>query len=120
MELVLGIIFGIAAIALIAVMVVETIEYRRYVKAAHSVIAFGESMQASFDSIGEHLNRNNIQTSMVGQGLISAEQQLTFMNAVLQVHSEALNLKSLSKSFELQKDMQGEINGENGVRTIPG
>jgi hypothetical protein len=93
----LAIVFSIATILLLIAAVFEFREYRRYVKAAQGVQALAASMQISFEAVGEHLTRINNRTINHSQGLVSIEQQINFMNAVLQVHSEALNL-SLGKA----------------------
>lgn len=110
--LIMGAIFAIMSLGLIAVLIVEFREYQRYSKAAHSVIAFGESMQVSFGEVAEHLNRINNMAIEIGQGLNSTEQEVNFIKGVLQVHSEALNL-NLGK-------LEAMKYGEDIIRKIQG
>lgn len=123
MEPVVVIAFIFMTILLGLVMILEFKEYRKYVKAAHGVMALAKSMQTAFDDVSKHLNLLNNQSIAMGQGMIIQEQQISLIQAVLEVHSTALNLQGLKKSFDLQKDLikiSGGLDGEDGSRAVPG
>ena len=108
----MGIIYAVISVVLIAVLIVELKEYERYEKAAHSVIAFGESMQVSFNEVTEHLNRINNMAIEIGQGLNLTDQEVNFIKGMLQIHSEALNL-NIGKLDAVKY-------GEDSIRKIQG
>lgn len=122
MEIGLIVLLVFGAIVLGVLNVVEVLEYRRYQKAAHAVIGLGQGMQVSFQEVVEHLNNFNRQLSMIGADTILLEQDVNFIKAVLQVHTEALNLHSLGKSFELNDKMHNgdDLNVENTASTVQG
>lgn len=98
----------IGAVVLGVLNIVETIEYRRYRKAAHAVIALAESMQVSFDEVVKYLNRTNSQVMDLTQNQMISEQDIGFIKAVIFVHSQALNL-NMGKNFELNQEFIDKI-----------
>lgn len=113
MELIV-VIFAIVSVVLSIVLVVEYVEYRRYIKAARALIAFGEGMKVTFNDILTELNRQGVQGGMLQQSLNLTDQEVIFLKSVLQVHSEALGLQSMTAAFRLQDQFQGVArNGED-------
>lgn len=109
------------AIVLGILNVVETIEYRRYRRAAHAVIALANSMQESFNQVTNYLNRNNSQLNTLGQSQLISEQDINFIKAVLFIHSQALNL-NMGKNFKLNDAFVNKIkeDWEQQVREADG
>ncbi len=101
----------LGAVVLGILNVVETIEYRRYRKAAHAVIALANSMQESFNQVTSYLNRNNAQLNTLGQSQLIAEQDINFIKAVMFIHSQALNL-NMGKNFKLNDEFVNKIKAD--------
>lgn len=121
MEGIAVIIFLVAAIALAALNAVEIIEYRRYRKAAHSVIALGESMQTSFDQVAMHLNGVGTQTNAISTGVIQMEQDIIFLKTLVQIHGEILKMHGINMTFELNEKLHKvwDTDGEDASREVP-
>ena len=99
-------IFIVASLALGVLMTVEIIEYRRYRRAAHSVIALGESMQIAFDQVAAHLNSQSAQTGAMAKGVMEMEQDIILLKTLVQVHGEILKMKGLNKTFDISDSIK--------------
>ena len=98
-------------IALLAVIYIETQEYRKYVKAAKALTAFGEGMKITFEQMAEGMNRmSSVQTALV----LDSEEKDRQIQSILLVqssHTEALSMKLLT---EMAKDVQRESEDATG------
>lgn len=87
----------IVGIALIAVIYIETREYRKYVQSAKALTAFGEGMKIIIESMGENMGRfSAIQTALT----LDAEEkdsQIKMLNQIVTAHTEILSLKLLGE-----------------------
>lgn len=115
-------VFTVAAIALGILIVVETIEYRRYRKAAHSVIALGESMQVAFDQVAGHLNGMTAQAGAMGKGILEIEQDIILLKTLVQIHGEVLKMHGINMTFELNDKLRKvwDTDGEEFPRKVQG
>lgn len=102
-------IFSLAAIALLAAIVVDILEYRRYRRAATSVIAFGAAMDQQFKLVIGHVERLGEHTGELARAQNLLEQQNIFLNTIIQIHSEALGLAPLKRAHKLHEEL---IEGE--------
>lgn len=112
-------IFIIASIALGILMAVEIVEYRRYRRAAHSVIALGESMQVAFDQVASHLNSQTVQTGALAKGVLELESDIVLLKTLVQVHGEILKMKSINSTFDINEKIKKvwESDGEEASPT---
>lgn len=111
-----------AAVALAVLNVVEIVEYRRYRRAAHSVIALGESMQTSFDQVAAHLNGMGVQAGAISKGVLEMEQDIIFLKTLVQIHGEVLKMHGVNMTFELNEKLHKvwDSDGEDSPTEIQG
>lgn len=99
------------SVALIVVIYIEAHEYRKYVKAAKALTAFGEGMKVTFEQMAEGMNRmSSVQTALV----LDSEERDRQIQSILLVqssHTEALSVKLLT---EMAKNVQRESEDSTG------
>ncbi len=108
------IVFTVLSIALIIALAIEYVEYRRYRKAAYALIALGEGMKGTFNDIISEVNKQGLNQNLISQGLLAQDQDLVFVKAILEIHSEALGLRTLKQWQEASlsgEESSGKVSG---------
>lgn len=99
-----GTIFLVTSAILFVVLFFEIREYKKYKKATSSVISFGAAVNEQIGMIIEHLGRQDENFGDIAKITNLMQQQILFMNTIVQIHTEVLNLTdTLKKAEELHK-----------------
>jgi hypothetical protein len=62
-------------------------------------------MQISFDQVADHMNRFATQMMAISQGTLTHEQDIIFLKEIAAIHTEALGLKNLGKTFKIHEEI---------------
>jgi len=102
----IGIIVGVV---LIAVIWIEAHEYRKYVKAANSLIALGEAMKVSFEQIGLQMGRFSVTQTALAMDAEEKDNRIAALEMIQAAHTDALTVRFMT---EVAKQSKGVVKSD--------